>query len=297
MNYYEHHIGDYDEATAHLTACEDGIYSRLIRKYYSTEKALPNDIPALQRLVRARSRDEKAAVKTILEEFFDLREDGWHQKRCDEDLARYLDKKRKAQASANARWTNRESQSERNADASNSDMRTQCGRNAGAYADASQTHDERNAHQAPDTSSHTPDLKTEGTKHAPVEPASGRAKPTDLTTAMRKHSVAAQPGDPRIIAAADAGVTVEAVEAACAEAKDAKPGERISAGYVIAIAERWTREAATPKPSARASPQPRSYHDDRADTLAKLTGRKAAHEPESAEAIDVDATEYPRKLG
>jgi hypothetical protein len=115
--------------------------------------------------------------------------------------------------------------------------------------------------------------------------------------AMRKHSVSAQPGDPRIIAAAEAGVTVEAVEAACAEARDAKPGERVSAGYVIAIAERWTREAATPKPSARASPPPRIYHDDRADTLAKLTGRKAAHEPAPAEAIDVDATEYPRKLG
>ncbi len=37
MNYYEHHIGDYAEATAHLTFIEDATYSRLIRKYYATE--------------------------------------------------------------------------------------------------------------------------------------------------------------------------------------------------------------------------------------------------------------------
>lgn len=50
-------------------------------------------------------------------------------------------------------------------------------------------------------------------------------------------------------------------------------------------------------PNARASPQARSYHDDRADTIAQLTGRKPAHQPATAEAIDVDATEQPRKLG
>lgn len=32
MNYYEHHIGDYDQATAHLTACEDGIYGLTARR-------------------------------------------------------------------------------------------------------------------------------------------------------------------------------------------------------------------------------------------------------------------------
>ncbi|HVW50827.1 MAG TPA: helix-turn-helix domain-containing protein [Trinickia sp.] len=56
------------------------------------------------------------------------------------------------------------------------------------------------------------------------------------------------------------------------------------------------REAAASRPSAPAS-LPRSYHDERADTLAKLTGRKPAHTPEPAEAIHVDATERTRKMG
>lgn len=89
MNYFEHHIGDYDEATAHLSACEDGIYSRLIRKYYATEAPLMADVPKLQRLVRARTREEREAVVAVLEEFFRLEADGWHQEKCDEVIAAY----------------------------------------------------------------------------------------------------------------------------------------------------------------------------------------------------------------
>jgi len=90
MNYYEHHIGDYAQATAHLSFVEDAAYSRLIRKYYAEEKPLPADLKAVQRLVGARTREEKAAVEIILNEFFILEEDGWHNSRCDAEIARYI---------------------------------------------------------------------------------------------------------------------------------------------------------------------------------------------------------------
>jgi uncharacterized protein YdaU (DUF1376 family) len=89
MNFYEHHIGDYAEATAHLSFVEDAAYSRLLRKYYATERPLPGDIKAVQRLVGARTEDERAAVDQVLQEFFELRDDGWHQLRCDEEIARF----------------------------------------------------------------------------------------------------------------------------------------------------------------------------------------------------------------
>ena len=89
MNYVELHIGDFEKATAHLTACEDGIYGRLLRRYYDTEAPLGLDLSALQRLVRARTRDEKQAVQTILEEFFQKADDGWHHSRCDEVLEKF----------------------------------------------------------------------------------------------------------------------------------------------------------------------------------------------------------------
>jgi uncharacterized protein YdaU (DUF1376 family) len=137
MNYYEHHLGDYAEATAHLSFVEDAAYGRLIRKCYATELPLPEDKRAVQRLVGARTKEERQAVDDMLDEFFRLQGDGWHNPRCDLELARYQDKQRKAKASADARWAH----GERNANASQKDanasappdanaMRTQCEGNA-----------------------------------------------------------------------------------------------------------------------------------------------------------------------
>ncbi len=119
MYYYENHIGDYERSTAHLTACEDGIYGRLLRRYYDTEAPIPSDLAVVQRLVRARTKEEKAAVKAMLLEFFSLSDSGWHQIRCDKEIEKFHGKSVKAKRSANSRW---QSQCERNANA----MRTQC---------------------------------------------------------------------------------------------------------------------------------------------------------------------------
>jgi uncharacterized protein YdaU (DUF1376 family) len=104
MNYYEHHIGDYAEATAHLTFIEDATYSRLIRKYYATEKPLPADVKIVQRLINARFKEEKNAVVSVLNEFFNLTDDGWRQERCDHEIARFKDRQIKARRSAEGRW-------------------------------------------------------------------------------------------------------------------------------------------------------------------------------------------------
>ncbi|SEF19421.1 DUF1376 domain-containing protein [Variovorax sp. NFACC27] len=89
MNYFELHIGDYAEATQHLSILEDGVYTRMLRKYYASEKPLPAEIEKVQRLIVAKSDEEKAAVEVVLSEFFVLRDDGWHQERCDDEIARY----------------------------------------------------------------------------------------------------------------------------------------------------------------------------------------------------------------
>lgn len=145
MNYFELHIGDYAQATGHLSFVEDAAYLRLVRKYYADERPIPADLKAAQRLVSARTREEKEAVQTVLDEFFDLREDGWHQRRCDEEIARYQDKQAKAKRSAEARWNPQRPQSDGNANASPNAMRT---------------HSEGNAHQTPDTKHQTPDTNS-----------------------------------------------------------------------------------------------------------------------------------------
>lgn len=89
MNYFEFHIGDYAEATAHLSILEDGVYSRLLRKAYATERPLPAELDRVQRVIGARTEEERAAVEAVLYEFFELRDDGWHQERCDQAIAAY----------------------------------------------------------------------------------------------------------------------------------------------------------------------------------------------------------------
>lgn len=104
MNYYSHHIGDYLTDTAHLSILEDGAYRRLMDRYYTSEAPLTADENALFRLLRARSDDEKDAIRIVLAEFFTLTDDGWSHKRCDAEIAAYKDKSVKAADAANKRW-------------------------------------------------------------------------------------------------------------------------------------------------------------------------------------------------
>jgi uncharacterized protein YdaU (DUF1376 family) len=129
VNWYEHHIGDWDSATAHLSLLEEAVYGRLIRLYYRTEKPIPADVNQACRLVRAVTKQERQAVQIVLSEFFVEGADGWRQKRCDEEIARYREKCEKASRSADARWKRGATHTEGN-------------------ADAMRTHTEGNAHQA-----------------------------------------------------------------------------------------------------------------------------------------------------
>lgn len=88
----------------------------------------------------------------------------------------------------------------------------------------------------------------------PYPPQGGSAgcdeneKPTptpaaSLSIELRKHGVQCQPADPRVIALAEQGIDIETAKAACEQAAQSKPGERIGIGYVIKILERWAAEA------------------------------------------------------
>lgn len=97
MYYYQHHIGDFDRATRHLTRIERSVYLDLIFMYYETESALPLDVGALCRKIVARTEDEKSAVLAVLDEFFHETPSGWFHDRCEEELADY--RKKSSQAS------------------------------------------------------------------------------------------------------------------------------------------------------------------------------------------------------
>lgn len=98
MNFYKHHLGDYDGATMHLSWDEDQAYTRLLRVYYRLEKPIPLEPGATFRLVRAITKTQKEAVTRVLHEFFKEQGDGWHNARADEEIAAY-----QAQAATNTR--------------------------------------------------------------------------------------------------------------------------------------------------------------------------------------------------
>lgn len=96
MNYYPFHIGDFTAHTSHLSWEEDIAYRRMLDAYYLREKPLPVDIDAVARLIRM--RESLDAIKCVLGEFFDLRDDGWHQDRCDQEIAGMREKQAESEA-------------------------------------------------------------------------------------------------------------------------------------------------------------------------------------------------------
>ena len=106
MHFYTKHIGDFNAATRHLTRIERSIYSDMIELYYDTEKPLITDVEKLCRLIAAHSEEEKKAVQNVLADFFILTDEGWFNKRCDEEIQRIYSKSEKARQSAKSRWDN-----------------------------------------------------------------------------------------------------------------------------------------------------------------------------------------------
>lgn len=93
MNYYPHHIGDFNHATRHLTRVERALYRELIELYYDTERPLnAGDFPGLCKRVLATSEEEQVAVASVLKEFFERDGDVWRHRRCDQELASYRSK-------------------------------------------------------------------------------------------------------------------------------------------------------------------------------------------------------------
>jgi uncharacterized protein YdaU (DUF1376 family) len=260
MNYYEHHIGDYDSATAHLSLVEDGVYRRLICICYRTEAPLPADLKAVCRLARAASKPERDAVQQVLSEFFQLEEDGWHNARCDADIARYKDGEPEREVKK-ANESNRLTK-HREERARLFKLLTDAGQHAawniampdlralvsklpatGAETElqplpATAPATPATATQTPDTRHQTPEIKEKGARPdattlralaegtaEPENPAIGAGTRYGLAAkAMRQKGCAANPGDPRLRQLVDQGASLEEFEAVAAEAADKGKG-------------------------------------------------------------------------
>ena len=280
MNYYEHHIGDYDAATAHLSMLEDAAYSRLMRLYYRKEAPIPADLAVVCRLVRASSKDERAAVQAVLSEFFELREDGWHQPRCDSDILSY--QKRAERNRAVGKLGGRPRKTATQAEPT---------KNHDGFQTATQAEPTKNPHQTPDTRHQ----EIPNTRSSSSTAESARANPTvagSICLAMRQAGVLdGNPGHPDLLALIAAGAT----EAEFVGAAQAAAGKGKGFAYAIGTLKRQRQEAAAcaaSMPRGPMQPPHRSAGFDRKsrqlEGAAILTGAaRPAPVPTTLETIDV----------
>ncbi|MGW8391114.1 YdaU family protein [Pseudoduganella sp. HUAS MS19] len=304
MNYYPHHIGDFNSATRHLTRLERGIYRDMLDLYYEKEHPLPSDQRILFRRLLIISPEEVTAAKQVLEDYFVLTEAGWHNSRCDREIEEYRAGVRSGNAGARMRaWGAAEkfikanieggdvgaaetklaefvrkwgdtAESQACADLiarSNREAVAEGARsNRGVSADGSrlpnaETNQNHNQKQNQNQNQVNPQR---GSTLGDGESAHGAAM---LSVEFRKHGVRAQPADPRLIQMAAQGVTAATVAAACEEGRRSK-GESISLGYVKSILERWSREAAQMTVSGARAPKPGHAGGIKAARMATITG-------------------------
>ena len=102
-HWYPRYSGDYRAKTAGLSLIQHGAYTLLLDEYYNTEKPLPANASVLHRICSALAQDEKDAIDFILVNFFTKTDDGYKNKRVEEELAKRVDISDKRKKAANLR--------------------------------------------------------------------------------------------------------------------------------------------------------------------------------------------------
>lgn len=243
MNHYPHHIGDFNNATRHLTRVERSLYRDLLELYYDTEQPLNGDTAKLARRVIAVTDEERTALDVVLEEFFVLQDDGWHNTRCDAEIAKYQGQIEQASRAGKASAAKRS------------------GRNPSGDKGALPlgSNDRSTTVQRP---YHQPEPEPE-----PIPTSVGVARTPEGAACLAMKAAGMQavnPSSPKLTALLDAGITLAELTSAATDAvHKGKPF-----AYALASAEGRRRDAATaPLPHAstchvgRRTPAPDNFND------------------------------------
>jgi len=100
MHYYQFNIGDYASHTRHLDLYEDLAYRRLLDMYYLHERPLNVDSAVVAKQIGMREKVQ--VVQDVLNEFFELGEEGWVNDRADKEIKHFHSKIQQASRAGKA---------------------------------------------------------------------------------------------------------------------------------------------------------------------------------------------------
>jgi uncharacterized protein YdaU (DUF1376 family) len=109
MHHYPRNPGDYRRDTPHLTLVQHGAYGLLLDFYYSSEKALPDDMNLLCRICGATKAEERKAVDVVIKSFFTLADGAHHHRRCDAEIAKFHGNSKGGKEGMKKRWNDKSS--------------------------------------------------------------------------------------------------------------------------------------------------------------------------------------------
>lgn len=90
MYYFNFHISDFNSSTRHLTLIERAIYRDLLDYYYLKEEPISvKDLDKIFRKLLCQTEAEQNIAIAMLNEFFYLKGDYYHNDRCDKEIAEY----------------------------------------------------------------------------------------------------------------------------------------------------------------------------------------------------------------
>lgn len=285
MNYYERHLGDYARDTGHLSLVEHGIYTLLLDRYYASESPIPD--ADKYRVARARTRDEKAALDAVLAEFFVLDDGRWHNKRADAEIEIYRGKepvreKKKADAAERQRRARERRVELFELARSRGIVMPITAKNADIERAIKQLDDaQRYAHvtrddtltQSPDTSPQTPDKPLESDPTYPPERATvGAGAPRSAGQTLVDPDFEPDADGLRLALSHQLDANAERERFVAHYAATGEYRTNWQAQYRKWLLHAMQHRADAEKRNAR-SPPKRSLHEERAATLAALTGR------------------------
>jgi uncharacterized protein YdaU (DUF1376 family) len=151
--------------TAGLSMLEECAYHRLLGQYYSRESPLPLERSEVYRLARVTTRQERQAVDYVVVRFFVEADDGWHQKRADEELRAQHERAESARRSVQVRWAKRKANA----------SETKYERNT----NVSETYAERNTNHKPETNNQEEPKELEPEQPKPTPRKRGSRLPAD----------------------------------------------------------------------------------------------------------------------